>query len=298
MARVIYLHARPKGCADWRPHGRTLDVLAQVEEVLEQYAEHWPLTLRQIFYRLVALYGYEKTERAYKRLGEYLTRARRAGRVPWEAMRDDGWVQAESGGWRGPEHFGRAVLEAARGYVRDKQAGQPRHLVLLVEAAGMVPQLRQAANPFSVPVMSSSGFDSLTVKKRLADQVLAELPRPTVFLHVGDLDPSGVCIFDAVRADVEAFVGVAGTVYFERVALTPEQVRRYGLPTAPPKPTDKRGESMEETCQAEALPPDVLLGIVREAIEANTDSARFEEDLELEKAEREEVLRRLGTCRE
>jgi len=43
-----------------------------------------------------------------------------------------------------------------------------------------------------------------------------------------------------------------------------------GLPTAPPKPTDRR--SFEgETVQAEAIAPDVLARIVREAIEDRMD---------------------------
>jgi len=294
---TAYRYSRPKGMAAWQPRGQTCKVLGQVDEILEQYADHWPLTLRQIFYRLVAAYDYEKTERAYKRLGEYLVRARRAGMVPWESMRDDGWVQGENEGWHDPAHFRRTVFAMARSYVRDKQVRQPCRLVLLAEAAGMVPQLRKVADLFGVPVVSSSGFDSLTVKRQIAVQVLEER-RPTVFLHVGDWDPSGVCIFDVVQADVEAFVnaecgdswGAAPLVRFVRVALTPEQVCHYNLPTAPPKPTDKRGEKMDATCQAEALPPDVLLEVVGEAIEVNTDLAQFEEDLEQEDVERAELL--------
>ena len=43
-------------------------LLGQVEAVLDEYADYLPLTVRQIFYRLVGAYGYEKTERAYARL--------------------------------------------------------------------------------------------------------------------------------------------------------------------------------------------------------------------------------------
>ena len=67
-------------------------MLEQIAEVLVTYAEHLPLTLRQIFYRLVARYGYEKTERAYKRLGNLLNMARRARRIDMDAIRDDGLV--------------------------------------------------------------------------------------------------------------------------------------------------------------------------------------------------------------
>ncbi|MFF1707148.1 hypothetical protein [Streptomyces sp. NPDC058252] len=53
-----------------------------------------------------------------------------------------------------------------------------------------------------------------------------------------------------------------------RVAVTPEQVETYHLPTALPSATDRRSFSGSTTTQAEALRPDVLAAIVREAIEA------------------------------
>jgi hypothetical protein len=54
------------------------------------------------------------------------------------------------------------------------------------------------------------------------------------------------------------------------LAVTPEQIEGYGLPTAPAKATDRRAFE-GETVQAEALPPDVLAGIVEAAIEAALD---------------------------
>ena len=54
-----------------------------------------PLTVRQIFYRLVGAHGYDKTEQAYARLGEHLNRARRAGLIEFDAIRDDGITFAE-----------------------------------------------------------------------------------------------------------------------------------------------------------------------------------------------------------
>jgi hypothetical protein len=46
-----------------------------------------------------------------------------------------------------------------------------------------------------------------------------------------------------------------------------EQIGAWSLPTAPPKATDRRAFA-GETLQAEAIPPDQLAAIVREAIEA------------------------------
>lgn len=285
----IYPHERPKGWIEWMPHAATRTVLAQVQDVLAQYREHLPLTIRQVFYRLVALYGYDKTERAYSRLCEYMNKARRAGIVDFDHIRCDGWQQGVAPGFDGPQGFWDAVRSTAEHYRRNKQTRQPQSVFVLVEAAGMRPQIERVASVYCAPVYSSGGFDSLTAKKALAD-VASEAGRPCVFLHIGDLDPSGVCIFDAMAADVQAFCSSTATPRFERVAITPEQVAHYNLPTAPPKATDRRGAGMAETCQAEALPPDELANIVRGAIEANTDLTLFAEDCALEVADRDELL--------
>jgi hypothetical protein len=47
-------------------------LLEQVKAILEEYRDHLPLTLRQIYYRLVGVCSYEKTDLAYMRLSEIL----------------------------------------------------------------------------------------------------------------------------------------------------------------------------------------------------------------------------------
>ncbi len=41
------------GYQPWSPDRATERILAQVNDVLDEYREHLPLTIRQIFYRLV-----------------------------------------------------------------------------------------------------------------------------------------------------------------------------------------------------------------------------------------------------
>lgn len=166
----------------------------------------------------------------------------------------------------------------------------------------MLPQLFHVAEPFSVPVYSSGGFDSLTAKKRLADRI-CEIGKPAVILHLGDFDPSGVSIFDSVAQDVTAFVEADrpwGTisVAFERFALTAGQVRAYDLPTAPPKPGDSRSRTWEGgTCQLEALPPDVIADILRNAILRHLDTGALAEAEVVEARERAELARLLLPAR-
>jgi hypothetical protein len=101
----------------------------------------------------------------------------------------------------------------------------------------------------------------------------------------------------ALAEDVEAFVdelslGGEGEVEFYRLAVTPEQVRRLRLPTAPPKKSDKRAYR-GPTCQAEAIAPDELAHIVRDAIESRTDERILDRVLKREKRERAELVKRL-----
>jgi hypothetical protein len=289
-----YKSGRPKGFAAWKPQKGTQEIMCQVQEVLAQYSEHWPLTIRQIFYRLVGIYGYAKTELAYDRLIDYMGRARRSRMIPMEAIRDDGTTRKGGKGWYDQDHFIRSIVREAQSYERNKQERQATRILILVEAAGMLPQIVKAVGLYGLPVISSSGFDSLTMKYELAQDIIDD-GRPTVVFHIGDLDPSGVCIFDSVQADVEAFVGSDQQLLFNRIALTPEQVSLYNLPTVPPKATDKRGEGIKETCQAEALPPDKLAEIAKEAVLKYFDLAQYEEDAIAEQQEREYLVKKLHT---
>lgn len=307
--------ARPKGYAAWAPAEATVDVLENVNAVLAEYRDHLPLTVRQIFYRLVGQYDYDKTERAYARLCEYLVRARRAGIVSFNAIRDDGTVEAGGGGYESEADFWRTVRSAAEHYQRDRLLEQPVAIELWCEAAGMVPQLERVAAPYSVPVYSTGGFSSVTVTYEIAQRAL-QRDKPTVFLHVGDFDPSGESIFDAMTTDALSFL--RGDLYDRtsdeehleirtpimeeglpdlrptRVALTEKQVYEYGLPTAPPKESDTRSRNWNgETCQLEAMPPDELASLVGDSLAAELDLDQLDDTIGAEAGQRERIVRRV-----
>ncbi len=123
--------------------------------MLLEYADHLPLTIRQIFYRLVGAHGYDKTERAYDRLGEMLNRARRAGFVRFDAIRDDGVDMRVPTAWDDAEHLVGAIRSTITNFRLDRQRGQARRLLVAVEAAGMLPQVVRITAPYGIPVQSS-----------------------------------------------------------------------------------------------------------------------------------------------
>ncbi|MGI8511401.1 MAG: hypothetical protein ACR2NH_02105 [Solirubrobacteraceae bacterium] len=285
---------RPRGYAPWAPRADTRALLEDVLDVLDEYADHLPLTVRQIFYRLVSR-GYPKDENAYSRLGNALGRARRARMIPFEAIRDDGVVTRASTTYGGVEDFNDETGRRARSYCRDRQEGQPVRLELWCEAAGMLGQLARVAKPFSVPVYSAGGFGSPTANHAIARRALDRL-EPTVLLHVGDFDPSGVSIFESMAEDAAAFVEADRTIetlHIEpvRVALTAAQVGAHGLPTTPAKKSDGRSRDWKGgTCQLEALAPDQLAKIVRKAIEDRIDTTAYADVLAEERDDRASLL--------
>lgn len=288
-----YTSTRVRGFAEWSPRADTLAVIERVRDILVRYSAQLPLTNRQIFYILVgSAEGYPKTEKAYARLCEYLNRARRAQMISFDAIRDDGTQATGFSGWNSPDGFGRYVRRLANGYQHNLTDGQPYHTEIWVEAGGMVPQAAAVAQDFGIITYSAGGFNGLTDKYETATR-LANQAEPSIVLHCGDYDPSGLSIIDALAEDVTALVaGIdrrAG-VEFRRIVVTPEQIEQYSLPSAPQKVTDNRGEWMDSTVQAEALPPDILASEIRTAIEAVVDDDILQEAIATGDDERGRVI--------
>ena len=53
LGGVQRVRTRVRGFAPWSPEKATLALLDQVQGILDEYVDHLPLTIRQIFYRLV-----------------------------------------------------------------------------------------------------------------------------------------------------------------------------------------------------------------------------------------------------
>ncbi|QEV68642.1 hypothetical protein CP983_19490 [Streptomyces chartreusis] len=112
---------------------------------------------------------------------------------------------------------------------------------------------------------------------------------------VGDHDPSGLSILDSAAADISALVNDMGAPAptFTRLAVPAEQITRYRLPSAPQKDTDRRGEHMGHTVQAEAMSPTELTAEVRAALVSVIDRSVLDAARERGERERAQILRYL-----
>lgn len=321
--RRYYARSRPAGFAPWAPKGRSVTTLADVRQVLldDFGADQWPVTNRQVLYRLIGAYAYTKPDEDH--VENVVKRARRAGLLPWDAI-DDGRARVdtpfevgdEADWWRWCADLAAAQLQLRR------QDGQPQVTLLWTEAAGLIAQLARVAEPYGVAVYSTSGFATTTTLHRIAthaqvryqaDKDAGRDPRRTVVLHVGDRDDDGISAYSRVCQELEEFawgLGLPGDLLdVPRAAITVEQITRHGVVTEPPKARPaRRSDGTANTprggaplapplAQVEALTPQELADEITAVLDALTDPDALAAVVAAEDDVRAAVLRRLANLR-
>lgn len=313
--------ARPKGyMTHWTPNPEHAEIIRQVLTVVRNST--YEVSVRFIFYRLVGNYGYPKTELAYKNLVNLLVKARRAGLVPFNAISDSDPALAQgASGFATRAQFLR-YRAGVSGFSLDPLIGQPYEIELWSEDAGSVPMLAGIARDYPVTIYSTGGFSSVTVTYNIAQRVMSR-DRPTIFLHVGDFDPSGESIFKSMCQDVGAFVSEDvgcswdedtgetyncddqgqddGDIDFRpiRVALTREQAEMWNLETAPPKASDSRSARwVGETVQVQAMTEEQMRDVVTNTLDRFMDHDAWDALREREEEERNEMAPLVRTAME
>lgn len=132
--------------------------------------------------------------------------------------------------------------------------------------------LYEVTSRWDVPLMVTRGYPSESFLHESA-QYLLEQGKPAYLYYFGDYDPSGVDISRSTEERLRAFVGDAVPLHFERVAVTPEQIRAWNLPTRPTKQSDARAKRFrDESVEVDAIPPDRLRDMVEECITRHIDA--------------------------
>ena len=134
------------------------------------------------------------------------------------------------------------------------------------------------------PIAESHGADLYLPTGEISDtlihqmaQIGADDGRPMVVLYFCDADPAGWQMPISVGRKLQAFkVSLFPGLDFQvhRVALTPDQVREYGLPSTPLKDTERRGDAWQTAMGVEqteidalaSLRPELLRELARDAI--------------------------------
>jgi hypothetical protein len=276
--------------------GAHKQVIRQANQIIKEYQDAgYKLTLRQIHYQFVARDLYENTFANYKRLGNILDLARKAGLVDWDAIEDPTRLLRRVAVWNTPEE---AVQRLHETFKLDPWDEQPtlRRIEVWLEKDAAVSIVRPTCDDLRIPYFSCRGYSSSSglydAGKRLA--WYAENGYETLVLYLGDHDPSGVQMTHSTDEKVNMFA--CCEVEFRRIALTLDQVAEFNPPPNFVKETDSRTKwyvdqfNTEDCWELDALAPQAVDKLIRAEIEPLIDRKAWDKTM----TDEEEHLRVLS----
>lgn len=268
----------------------TLIVIAAANAIIEEYAaQGYNLTLRQLYYQFVSRDYLPNTQQSYKRLGDIVSKARRAGLIDWEAIVDRTRNLQRLSTWESAPEIVRAVAEQFR---LDRWANQPVYVEVWFEKDALMGVFERVAHRLRVPFFSCRGYTSDSEVWGAAQRLRRHRRgKDVVVLHFGDHDPSGIDMTRDIRDRLELF---GARVEVRRLALNMDQIERYDPPPNPAKETDSRFESYQrlygdESWELDALEPDVLARLVTAEVADLVDRDQWDRDCQEEQQAREEL---------
>jgi hypothetical protein len=120
-----------------------------------------------------------------------------------------------------------------------------------------------------------------------AAEAISDLDVPAYIYHLGDFDPSGVNAGEKIEETLRELAPDA-EIHFARLAVTPEQIKSWRLPTRPTKQSDSRSKGFGDiSVELDAIEPAQLRGLVRDAIERHLPPDEFKILKVAEESERE-----------
>lgn len=268
---------------DIRFKDKSLHLIQLVNEVISEYsAQGYELTLRQVYYQLVARGHILNNERSYKNLGNLINDGRLAGLIDWFAIIDRTRNLRGNSHWETPE----SVIESAKySYMLDRWKDQPNYVEVWVEKDALIGIVSQICKKLDVPHFSCRGYTSQSEMWSAAQRFIRQNHRESrTIIHLGDHDPSGIDMTRDIQERLEMF---GADVEVKRVALTMEQIDLYAPPPNPTKVTDARSSGYierfgHECWELDALEPKVITDLIRNEVTALADFDLF---LEVENQE-------------
>ena len=268
------------GCAI--RHGSYALAFAAAQIALEQQ----PLTLRGLHYQIVSAGVYANTDESYKRLTRLMATLREGGSVPFSWLVDNTRSTNKPSSWAGIED---ACDTFAAAYRRDFWSSLPEYVCIVVEKDAQAGALAPVTREYDVPLHVIRGFASLSYAHEIAEG-WARIEKPINVYYFGDHDPGGHSIERDLQRKLARYSGRDAA--WERVAVTDEQVREYGLLPVPVKEKDTRTAGFRERfgdagAELDALRADILRGKLRERIQRHIPQGEWARLQQIEALERE-----------
>lgn len=259
-----------------------------------------PLTIRQIFYRLVANYGYPNSQSSYNQLSKQLVKARERGDVNPNRIEDRSReFLGGDNGFENPEEFLESriysFLNSPKHYHRHMWSLQPKFVIVWVEKDALSRVISRIANKYKVITAPSKGYASFAYIYEAINMFPED--KEIIILHFADHDPSGLDMTRDLEERFERYIKLRELnldFNVERIALNYDQVIRYGLNPNPAKTADPRASNYiaefgNECWELDAIDPNELQKLVSESITQHIDVEIWNDTIKKQKQEQQEL---------
>jgi hypothetical protein len=279
---------------DHRFQGSSDKIIDQALEIILKYVgEGYDLTLRQLYYRFVAMdlfpddrkwaklpsgrwvrdeNGTKNADPNYDWLGMIINDGRLAGRIPWDTIVDRTREMCQNSHWDGPEQI---IKSAAQSFRVDTRDTQPTYIEVWVEKEALIGVLERVCQDLDVPYMACRDYVSQSTMWQSSLRFIQaeEAGKTCHLLHLGDHDPSGIDMTRDIQDRLDMF---NSCVIVQRIALTMDQIDQYQPPPNPAKITDSRSTSYiaaygDESWELDALEPQVIHALITEEVSTLTN---------------------------
>src|SRR5262245_14076319 len=188
----------PKECfIDHRFSKDSQELITSANTIIDEYtADGFVLTLRQLYYQMVARDILPNKVQSYKRLGSILNDARYAGLVDWAAIEDRRRNLEGASHWKNPAN---AIESIASQFAIDKWQGQKYRPELWIEKEALAGIVERAALANDLHYLACCGYNSASEMYEAAKRVRRRRAagQKTVIIYLGDHDPSGIDMSDS-----------------------------------------------------------------------------------------------------
>jgi hypothetical protein len=273
------------------------EIVHKMREIVEDYHDQgYKLTLRQLYYQLVARDIIPNDDKAYKKISALLDDCRYSGFIDWDSIEDRGRVPDTpyyEYGLKG------ALDSTLQSYKLDRRKGQRNYIELWTEKDAISNILSEGVYDYTITLCVNKGFTSSSAMynayKRFSNKIRAGYN--VIVLYFGDHDPSGLDMVRDIRERITHFM-INGDSYvdfskfkIDHIGLTMAQIIELNPPSNPAKISDPRAAGYIEkygeiSWEVDALSPEILLEIVNRSVKEYLDQDAFERIREIERTEK------------
>lgn len=263
MSKVCFIHK------DFRKS--SVELIEFMNTLIESYQDQgYTLTVRQLYYQLVARDVIPNDLNSYKRTAAIINDAKLAGLIDWDAIEDRTRDFIVRSRWNSVS----SILDSCvRSFHMNMWQEQEYQVYVVVEKEALVGVLERTCNTYDVPLLAARGYPSSSVLYDFAQShiIHKSMHKQHIIIHLGDHDPSGIDMTRDLTERLNLLCGGPVNLAVERIALNYDQIEELRPPKNPAKDTDSRFESYRKkfgssSWELDALSPQFLNDLVESKI--------------------------------